>query len=147
MLFNNNLPTLNPRNTVRGKYGGVIDQNGRQMLEVTEFESKIKFDKKKIERANGFMEGTRIMGASGSGKMKVYLTAETWELVKEIMNNPDTTLTYIGELHDPDEMVGAANAKVALKNISFDEVNIFSFKTKDVIEKDFPFTFDDIEFL
>ncbi|HDR3524192.1 phage tail tube protein [Bacillus pacificus] len=146
-VFDNSLPTLNTRKTVRGKYGGVIDQKGRQLLEVTEFEAKIKFDKKKIERANAFMEGNRIMGASGSGKMKVYLTAETWEMTKDILNDPDALLTLISELHDPDEMVGSANSKVALKNISFDEVTIAAFKTKDVIERDFPFTFDDYDFL
>lgn len=145
--FDNSLPTLNTRSTVRGKYGGVIDPTGRQILEVTEFEAKIKFDKKKIERANAFMEGNRIMGASGSGKMKVYLTADTWQLTKDILNNPDNLLTLIGELHDPDEYVGAANSQVAIKNISFDEVTLAAFKTKDVIERDFPFTFDSFEFL
>lgn len=146
-LYDNDLPTVNPRDIVRGKYGGVYDDAGEQWPGVTEFEGKIKFDKKKIERANAFLDGHRIMGGSGSGKMKMYHTEDAKNLVTRILKNPDETFTIIGDYHDPDEMAQGANMKVAFKGVSFDEVALLGFKVKDLVDVDFPFTFNDYEFL
>ncbi|MEH0979232.1 phage tail tube protein [Bacillus mobilis] len=146
-LYDNSLPTVDPRNIVRGKYGAVYDDKGEQWAEVTEFEGKIKFDKKKIERANAFLDGNRIMGGSATGKMKMYHTAKAKELALRILKNPDETFTIVGDYHDPDEKSASANMKVAFKGVSFDEVTLLGFKVKDLVDDDFPFTFDDYEIL
>ncbi|MEK4636888.1 phage tail tube protein [Bacillus sp. FSL W8-0519] len=146
-IYDNNLPTVNPRKIARGKYGAVYNDTGDQMTEVSEFEAKIKFDKKKIERANAFLDGNRIMGGSGTGKMKMYFTENTKALVRRILTNPDETFTLVGDLHDPDAETQGANHKVAIKGISFDEAALLAFKVKDLVEEDFPFTFDDFEII
>ncbi|WP_110113268.1 phage tail tube protein [Bacillus sp. CGMCC 1.16541] len=143
--YDKDLPFLNVRKIARGKYGRVFDELGTFMDNVSEFEAKIKFDKKKVERANAFMDGNRVTGGSGAGKMKIHFTNA--EFIKKVSQNPDAYYTFIGELEDPDPETTAANYQVVIKGVNFDEIPIHAFKVKDTIEIDVPFTFEDWEFL
>lgn len=142
--YDRGLPYMNPREVARGMYGHIYDE-GEFMDNVTEFEAKAKFKKKAIERANAFMDGHRIMGGSGEGKMKLHLTNA--EFVKRLSEDPDRLYTFIGDVDDPDSETSAANYKVAIKGINFDEVPIHQFKVGETIEIDVPFTFHDWEWL
>ena len=143
--YDKGLPTLNTRKTARGKYGAIYDEEGNYMDNVTEFEAKIKFDKKKVERGNAFLDGHRIMGGTATGKMKIYLTNAKFK--QQLAEDPDRQYNFVGEVHEVDGMAVEANYRIALKGINFDEVDLHTYKTKDLIELDLPFTFEDYEYL
>lgn len=126
------------------QYMMIRESNGQEYQNLKVKSNSIK---KKVERANAFLDGNRIMGGSGSGKMKMYHTEDAKALTIRILKNPDQTFTLIGDYHDPDEMAQGANMKVAFKGMSFDEVTLLGFKVKDLVDDDFPFTFDDFEII
>jgi hypothetical protein len=142
--YDHGLPYLDPRKVIRGKYGNIYKE-GKHMESVSKFEAKIDFDKQKIKRSNAFMDGHRVMGGSGKGKMTLYLTDA--ELIKEVAKDPDGIFTLIGELADPDQRAAAGNYKIALKGINFDGVPLLQYDVSNPVEIDLDFTFDDYEFV
>lgn len=141
--YDDKLPVLDPRKVLRGKYGQVYDETGRAMVEVTEAEVKVKFNKKKVERGNAKADGNRTMGSEISGKIKMHWTAEIAKLRRSILNDPDAPRTLIFEHRDPD----LPGEKVAVMGVTFDEVDLIGFKVKDTGDTDLAFTADDYKFL
>ncbi|KIV55054.1 hypothetical protein AM501_26865 [Aneurinibacillus migulanus] len=141
--YDKNLPALNPRKVARGKYGNVYNSSGEHMASVTKFEAKVDFDKQKIKRSNAFMDGNRIMGGAGKGKMTLYLTDAA--MIKEISQDPDALFDFLGEVNDPDEYTQEANYKIAILNINYDGVPLLQYDVTGPIEIDLDFTFDDWE--
>ena len=125
-----------------GLFGTVYDENGMQLQGTKEFSAKITFEKKEIVIAGQLLKGNKITGAKASGTLK--LDHLDGRLARKIAENPFAKYQYIGQLADP-----RADGKeaVLLIGVSFDEVTLTAFNTGDLVERDYPFTFDDYKFL
>ena len=79
-------------------------------------------------------------GADGSGKTTQVNKIKT--LLEEIKAGKDPRFTLIGKLADPNSE-GAE--RIAIKNVSFDDLTLFDFEVGAVGQVECPFTFTDIE--
>ena len=127
---------------INGLYGFVYDENGQQVQSAQSFESTIEFDKEDVKQAGKFMTGHKVTGGSGSGSMTIHKLDSRLQL--KVANNPHGKYNYISKLADP-----TANGEeaVMLKGVSFDSVELSKFELGALVDAEFPFTFDDFEYL
>ena len=71
-----------------------------------------------------------------------YTPAEASKIINEIKQGKDPRFTLIGKLADPNSE-GAE--RIAIKNVSFDDLTLFDFEVGSVGATECPFTFTDME--
>ncbi|MBP3930982.1 MAG: phage tail tube protein, partial [Peptostreptococcaceae bacterium] len=87
---------------------------------------------------------TKLMGYSGKGSLQLHKVNSRMvkALLSEIKEGKDPRFTLIGKLADPNSN-GAE--RIAIKNVSFDDLTLFDFEVGAVGQTECPFTFTDIE--
>lgn len=126
---------------INGLYGFLYDENGQEIQSTQEFESEIKFEKVEIKQAGKFMSGHKVLGGSGSGSVKM-LKIDS-RLQKKVVDNPTGKFNFLGRLADPD---ARGEEAVMFLGVSFDSVQILSYKLGETVEVPFDFTFDDCRY-
>ena len=126
---------------INGLYGKVYDENGKEIQGAQEFEAVVEFEKAQIKQAGVLMTGNKVMGASGSGSLKI-VKLDT-RLQNKIATNPTGKYNFLGKLADP---TARGEEGIMLYGVSFDSVQLMSFKLGEVVECDFDFTFDDFKY-
>lgn len=108
--------------------------------------AKIAFNKESISLPRQLAEDTKVTGWKGTGTVKLYkvnsrMAIKLKEMVKDGL---DLRFTIISKLADPD---AAGSERVALKNVSFDDLTLQDWEVKQPGKVESPFTFTNYEFL
>ena len=109
-------------------------------------QAKIEFNKEEVKQCGVWASDHKILGYKGTGSLTLYkvntrMTGKIADLIKE---KKDTRWTVISKLDDPDAF-GAE--RVALYNVSFDDLTLFDWEAQKLSETEHPFTFTDYEYL
>ena len=117
--------------------------NGTYLGEGTELEAKISLEKKEVKQAGTLSKGYKIVGTDGKGKLKVNKISSYFInlIADNIKAGKTTTCTIKSTIDDPD--LNGARETVTLKGVIFDELTLANWKTKELIEEEYSFTFSD----
>ena len=118
--------------------------DGEEVAEVKSFQAKLEFQKEEIKVAGQMAVDTKLMSYSGKGSLQLHKVNSRMvkTLLEEIKAGKDPRFTLIGKLADPNSE-GAE--RIAIKNVSFDDLTLFDFEVGAVGATECPFTFTDIE--
>lgn len=120
--------------------------NGNYYAEVTAFKANVKLDKQEINKVGTLAKGYKTVGLTCTGSMKLNKVSSS--LMKEISDNLKlgkvTVMTIIAKINDPD---GIGPERVAIKDATFDEIDLANWEAKKILEENIPFTFSDWEVL
>lgn len=142
-----NAMVLDSSRVMNGSYGECwVD--GTWQTNINHVETTVEFDKEEIKRSGTRWTGHKVIGVKGSGTISGYHITSTMQKAAAAAALDDRAVPYITEiiskLDDP-EAYGAE--RVRYKNVSFDEVPVSNFEAQAVVEEEWPFTFEGLEFL
>ena len=134
---------LDATKVINGTYGTVF-LGDDEVGEMKSFQAKLEFQKEEIKVAGQMATDTKLMGYSGKGSLSLYKVNSRMvkALLEQIKEGNDPRFTLIGKLADPNSE-GAE--RIAIKNVSFDDLTLFDFEVGAVGTCECPFTFTDIE--
>lgn len=134
---------LDTTKVISGTFGTVF-LGDEEIAEMSAFQAKLEFQKEEIKVAGQMATDTKLMGYSGKGSLKLHKVNSRMVklLLSEIKEGKDPRFTLIGKLADPNS---DGSERVAIKNVSFDDLTIFDFEVGAVGSSENPFTFTDIE--
>ena len=134
---------LDTTKVINGTYGTVF-LGDDEIAEMKSFQAKLEFQKEEIKVAGQMATDTKLMGYSGKGSLSLHKVNSRMvqTLLNEIKQGKDPRFTLIGKLADPNSE-GAE--RIAIKNVSFDDLTLFDFEVGAVGATECPFTFTDIE--
>lgn len=130
---------------INGTFGRVwVDDE--LMGNCSSFEAKITGNYETINIAGKLGEAQKYLGFSGAGSMTMKKIDSS--LVKKIADGYRTgelpEIKIVALLEDP---ASYGKERVALYGVTFDETTLSKFEVKAPIEEEFPFKFEDYEFL
>ena len=136
---------LDATKVVNGTYGQVF-LGDEEVAEMKAFQAKLEFQKEEIKVAGQMAVDTKLMSYSGKGSLQLHKVnsrmAKT--LLEEIKAGKDPRFTLIGKLADPNSD-GAE--RIAIKNVSFDDLTLFDFEVGALGQTECPFTFTEWDVL
>lgn len=125
---------------------GEVWIDGEYFAEVTAFRANVKLDKQEINKVRTLAKGYKIVGITCTGSVKLNKVSSA--LLKRISANlklgKATVMTIIAKIDDPDA-IGAE--RVAIKDATFDEIDLANWEVKKIVEENLPFTFSDWDVL
>ena len=127
---------------MNGLYGYCYDENGQQLQSTQSFEAIVEFEREAVKQAGKFLDSHKVMGGSGSGTLMIHKLDS--RLQKKIADDPTAKYNYIGKLADP---TAKGEEAVMYKGVSFDSVELTKYELGAIVEAEFPFTFDDFEYI
>ena len=134
---------IDERKIMNGTHGTVF-LDGEEVAELKAFQAKLEFQKEEVKVAGKMATGTKYMGYSGKGSLQLHKVNS--RMIKAIGNQikegKEPRFTIIGKLADPD---ADGVERIALNNVSFDDLTLFDFEVGAVGQVECPFTFTDIE--
>lgn len=137
------MENYNANKTINGTFSTVW-VNGEKWSEVKSLEAKITAQYEDIDQANAFGKQRKYMGFEGAGSMtltKIYSRgAKLLANAFKTGNMPE--IKIVTKLADP-ASYGAE--RMALKNVTFDEVTLTKFELKAITQEDLAFKFSDYE--
>lgn len=137
---------------ISGKEGMLyltIDGQSLEVAEITKFEANIEYTKADVKRIGARMDGSKIVGAKGTGSMTIYYHRPELRAM---------ALTYLrtGKAPIMDAMVvnddvtsSAGKQTTLIKNIVPDGalIALLDGEEDDVLKEEVAFTYDDFDFL
>ena len=134
---------LDATKIINGTHGQVF-LGDDEVAEMKAFQAKLEFQKEEIKIAGQMAVDTKLMSYSGKGSLQLHKVNSRMvkTLLNEIKEGKDPRFTLIGKLADPNSE-GAE--RIAIKNVSFDDLTIFDFEVGAVGATECPFSFTDIE--
>ena len=132
-----------PEKVMNGSYASMW-VNDTFLGEGTELNAKVSLEKKEVKQANTLAKGYKIVGTDGKGKLKINKISSYFIdlIATNIKQGKTTTVTIKSTIEDPD--VGSRET-ITLKGVVFDELTLIDWKTKELIEEEYSFTFSDFE--
>ena len=126
-----------------GTYGQVF-LGDDEVSEMKAFQAKLEFQKEEIKVAGQMAVDTKLMSYTGKGSLQLHKVNSRMikALFEQIKEGRDPRFTLIGKLADPNSE-GAE--RIAIKNVSFDDLTLFDFEIGAVGQTECPFTFTDME--
>lgn len=143
---------METKDAISGKEGSLfLTIKGRsfELAEITKFETKIEYTKADVKRIGARMDGSKIVGAKGTGSMTVYYhRPEMRAMALEYLRtgvSPLFDATVVNE--DPQSDAGKQTTLV--KNIVPDGalLAMLDGDSDDVLKEDIDFTFDDFDLI
>lgn len=132
------------KRVINGTYGEVW-VNGDKIAECTACQAKVAKNKETINLCGQFMADTKASSGSGTGSLTLYKVDSGFARQQAgIQNGVDVRCTIISKLRDPDSY-GAE--RVALYNVSFDDLTLADWQAATVGTVTAPFTFSSYELL
>ena len=129
---------------VRSGTWGELWLDGEQVAECYGCQAKLNKTKEDVARCRTLVAGKKMTGLSGTGNVRIYnatsrlITAESAAL----KSGKDLRHTIITNLDDPDN---PSNQRIALKEVSFDDLTLADWEAAKLGTIEAPFTFDDWE--
>ncbi len=127
---------------INGLYGYCYDENGQQIQSAQSFETTVEYEKEAVKQAGKFMDSHKVMSGSGSGTMTIHKLDS--RLQRKVAENPTAKYNYIGKLADP---TARGEEAIMYKGVSFDSVELTKYELGAIVDAEFPFTFDDYEYI
>ena len=133
------------RRVMAGTWGQVW-LDGELVGECYGLQAKMAYDKENVALCGQMAGDKKVMGISGTGSLRMHkATSRMGQLLAEqIRAGKDPRFTILSKLADPDAY-GAE--RVALYNVSFDDLTLADWEAKSVGKVEAPFTFTDFEYL
>ncbi|MBU3098745.1 MULTISPECIES: phage tail tube protein [Clostridium] len=136
---------MNAKDIINGTWGELwID--GDKVSECIALQAKVTINKAPVSFCGDLFTHNKVIGLEGKGSLKLH-KASSRMIIKISANmkaGKQTVCTIVSKLADPDSM-GAE--RVAIYEVSFDELTIADWENKKNGEEDVPFTFANWEFL
>lgn len=132
------------KRVLNGSFGSIwID--GEKIAECTACQLKVSKNKETINLCGQFMTDTKATSASGTGSLTLYKVDSGFaQKLSDLQSGVDRRFTVISKLKDPDSW-GAE--RVAVYNVSFDDLTLADWQAATVGTVTTPFTFSRYEFL
>lgn len=132
--------TLDERRIINGTHGTVYLE-GEELAEVKSFQAKLEFKKEEINVVGKMATGTKYMGYTGKGSIAMHkVNSRMLKLIGNfIKQGKEPRFTIIAKLADPDSF---GVERIAIKNVSFDDLTLFDFEVNTNGSIECPFTFD-----
>lgn len=143
---------METKNAVSGKEGMLfLTINGQSLeyAEITKFDAKVEYTKAAVKRIGARMEGSKIVGAKGTGNMSVYYhRPEMRAMALEYIRSGKSPMFDAMVVND-DVTSDAGKQTTLVKNIVPDSalIAMLDGDSDDVLKEDIPFTYDDFDFL
>ena len=136
---------IDERKIINGTHGTVF-LDGEEVAEVKSFQAKLEFQKEEVKIAGKMATGTKYMGYSGKGSLALHKVNSRMikAIGQQIKEGKEPRFTIIGKLADPD---ADGVERIAINNVSFDDLTLFDFEVGAVGQVECPFTFTDYDFL
>ncbi|MBB6217495.1 hypothetical protein HNQ80_003616 [Anaerosolibacter carboniphilus] len=127
---------------------GEIWLDGEKVSELTALSAKIELKKEDVNMCGVLAKETKITGWEGKGTLKLHKVNSRMaiKLGEAIKKGRDIRLTIVSKLADPDTDNAQAE-RIALKNVSFDDLTLIDFEAKALGKVECPFTFTDYDFV
>lgn len=138
--------TLDSSRAVNGSYGE-CHQEGKWLTNVHTMKADVEFTKADIKKSGSRWTGTKVTGIKGTGSMSGYLVTDELKMaVAQGLDDrkPTFKTELISKLDDPEAY---GYEKVRLKGVSFDKLPAVNWTVGEVVEDEWAFTYDDLEFL
>ena len=134
---------IDERKIINGVHGTVF-LDGEEVAEVKSFQAKLEFQKEEVKIAGKMATGTKYMGYSGKGSITLHKVNSRMikAIGQQIKEGKEPRFTIIGKLADPDS---DGVERIAINNVSFDDLTLFDFEVGAVGQVECPFTFTDME--
>ena len=132
------------KRVINGTYGEVwVD--GEKVAETTACQAKVAKNKETIYLCGKFMTDTKATSASGTGSLTMHKVDSGFiQRSQGLQDGEDHRSTVITKLRDPDAW-GAE--RIALYNVSFDDLTLADWQAATVGSITAPFTFNGYELL
>lgn len=143
---------MNKQDAISGKEGMIyitIDGKVYEYAEVIKFEAKITYKKSAVKSVGRGMEGSKIVGANGTGNMTVhYHRPENRAMALAYVKSGKTPVMDATVIND-DPTSSAGKQTTLIKNLVPDEALIAKLDAdeEDTLKEEIPFTFDDFDYL
>ena len=136
---------IDERKIINGTHGTVF-LDGEEVAEVKSFQAKLEFQKEEVKIAGKMATGTKYMGYSGKGSLALHKVNSRMikAIGQQIKEGKEPRFTIIGKLADPDS---DGVERIAINNVSFDDLTLFDFEVGALGQDECPFTFTDYDFL
>ena len=136
---------IDERKIINGTHGTVF-LDGEEVAEVKSFQAKLEFQKEEVKIAGKMATGTKYMGYSGKGSLALHKVNSRMikAIGQQIKEGKEPRFTIIGKLADPDS---DGVERIAINNVSFDDLTLFAFEVGAFGQAECPFTFTDYDFL
>ena len=118
---------------------GELWWDGELIAECYKFTAKYTQSKEAVNLARELIEDSKVMSTKGTGSMGIYKVYSRFkEYADQVQAGKDPRSTFVSKLDDPDAY-GAE--RVALYNVSLDEVTLVNWERKTIQKDEVPFTF------
>lgn len=136
---------LDTRKVINGTHGALY-LGDEEVAELKSFQAKLEFQKEEVKIAGQMATDTKYMGYTGKGSFAIHKVNSRMikALSASIKEGKEPRFTLIGKLADPDSD-GAE--RIAIKNVSFDDLTLFDFEVGSLGATECPFTFVDWELM
>ena len=119
--------------------------DGELIAECYKFSAKYTQSKEPVTLARQMVEDTKVMSSKGTGSMGIYKVYSRFkEYADAVRDGKDVRGTFVSKLDDPDAY---GSERVALYNVSLDEVPLVNWERKTIQKDEVPFTFTSHKFL
>lgn len=139
-------------NAVSGKEGVLyltINGQSLEFAEITKFDSSIEYTKAEVKRIGARMDGSKIVGAKGTGNMTVYYhRPEMRAMALEYLRTGKSPMFDAMVVND-DPTSAAGKQTTLVKNIVPDGalLAMLDGDSDDVLKEEIAFTFDDFDLI
>lgn len=136
---------MNAKNIINGTWGELW-LDGDKVAECTGLQAKVTLNKVAVNFCRDLHTYNKIIGVEGKGTLKLHKVSSRMilKISDNISQGKETTCTIVSKLADPDA-TGAE--RVAIKEVSFDDLTIVDWENKKNGEESVAFTFAAWEFL
>ena len=136
---------IDERKVMNGTHGSVF-LDGEEIAEVKAFQAKLEFQKEEVKVAGKMATGTKYMGYSCKGSLTLHKVNSRMikAIGSQIKEGKEPRFVIIGKLADPD---ADGVERIAINNVSFDDLTLFDFEVGSLGQTECPFTFTDYDFL
>ena len=132
------------KRVMSGTYGELW-WDGELIAECDKFSAKYTQSKEVVNLARQTVEDSKVMGSKGTGSFRVYKVYSRFrDYADAVQSGKDVRGTFVSKLDDPDAY-GAE--RVAIYNVSLDEVPLVNWERKTIQKDEVRFTFTSHKFL
>lgn len=137
---------LESSRVISGSFGECY-HNGEWLTNIYKVSADVEISKSEVKRCGTRWSGNKVTGLKGTGSMTGYkVTTELIENIGQICDDRqgEYKTEIIVKLDDP-EAFGAE--RIRLKHVSFDKIPLTNWEVGNLVEQEWPFTFEGYELL
>ena len=139
------MSTIDSAKRVMSGTFGELWWDGELIAECDKFTAKYTQNKEEVNLARQLISDTKVMGSKGTGSFRIYKVYSRFRAYADaVQAGEDVRGTFVSKLDDPDAY---GSERVALYNVSLDEVPLVNWERKTIQKDEVPFTFTSHNFL